>query len=155
MASRILFGMSREGVMPGPLGVVNENRGTPVVAIVFVTVVAIALAATGDLATLADTTVLLLLGVFIVVNLSVLVLRSDPVDHDHFRTPLVFPVLGALACAIVMTQPTGEIYARAGLLLGIGLLLWLVTYFLGSGGRGRDGDRGPDGVRGRDEAAER
>jgi amino acid transporter len=106
-----------------------------VVAIAFVTALAIVLAATGDLATLADTTVLLLLGVFIVVNMSVLVLRRDEVEHDHFRTPLVFPVLGALACAIVMTQPSPEIYARAGLLLGLGLLLWLANRLLGERGR--------------------
>jgi amino acid transporter len=135
MASRLLFGMSREGVMPRPLGVVSESRRTPVVAIAFVTALAIVLAATGDLATLADTTVLLLLGVFIVVNMSVLVLRRDEVEHDHFRTPLVFPVLGALACAIVMTQPSPEIYARAGLLLGLGLLLWLANRLLGERGR--------------------
>jgi amino acid transporter len=135
MASRLLFGMSREGVMPRPLGVVSESRRTPVVAIAFVTALAIVLAATGDLATLADTTVLLLLGVFIVVNMCVLVLRRDEVEHDHFRTPLVFPVLGALACAIVMTQPSPEIYARAGLLLGLGLLLWLANRLLGERGR--------------------
>jgi hypothetical protein len=70
-----------------------------------------------------------------VVNLSVLVLRREEVDHDHFRTPLVFPVLGALACAVVMTQPSGEIYARAGVLLGVGLLLWLATRLLTGGGR--------------------
>lgn len=135
MASRLLYGMSREGVMPKPLGVVSETRQTPVVAILFVTALAMVLAATGDLATLADTTVLLLLGVFIVVNLSVLVLRRDEVDHDHFRTPLVFPVLGALACAVVMTQPSGDIYARAGILLGIGLLLWVVTRLFTGAGR--------------------
>jgi basic amino acid/polyamine antiporter, APA family len=38
-----------------------------------------------DLDSLADTTVLLLLGVFIAVNVSVLILRRDPVSHDHFR----------------------------------------------------------------------
>ena len=32
-------------------------------------------------------TVLLLLLVFTVVNIAVLVLRRDPVDHDHFRVP--------------------------------------------------------------------
>ena len=39
----------------------------------------------GDLATLADTTVLLLLLVFIGVHASCCVLRKTPVDHEHFR----------------------------------------------------------------------
>ena len=41
----------------------------------------------GDLETLADTTVLLLLFVFVCVNAAVLVLRREPVDHEHFRAP--------------------------------------------------------------------
>jgi basic amino acid/polyamine antiporter, APA family len=128
MASRLLYGMAREDVMPRPLAYVHPRRRTPLIAIVCVTALAILLAATGDLADLADTTVVLLLGVFIVVNVSVLVLRRDPVDHDHFRVPTALPVLGAIACAVVMTQPTGETYARAGLLLLLGLALYLVTW---------------------------
>jgi APA family basic amino acid/polyamine antiporter len=130
MASRLLYGMGREGVMPRPLDYVHPGRRTPLVAIVFVTALTIALAATGDLSDLADTTVLLLLMVFIVVNVSVLVLRRDPVDHDHFRVPTAIPILGAIACAVVMTQPTGETYARAGLLLALGAVLALVTWLI-------------------------
>jgi basic amino acid/polyamine antiporter, APA family len=123
MASRLLYGMSRERVMPRPLDYVHPTRRTPLVAILFVTALAIALAATGDLSDLADTTVVLLLFVFIVVNISVLVLRRDPVEHDHFRVPSFIPILGAVACAIVLTQPTGEIYGRVGLLALLGLVL--------------------------------
>ena len=36
-------------------------------------------------------TVLLLLTVFALVNVSVLVLRRDAVDHDHYRAPTVLP----------------------------------------------------------------
>ncbi len=141
MASRLLYGMSRERVMPRPLDYVHPGRKTPVVAIAFVTALAIALAATGDLSDLADTTVVLLLMVFIVVNISVLVLRRDPVDHDHFRVPTAVPILGAIACAVVMTQPTGEIYGRAGLLILLGLILYVPSWLLtrredaGAGGR--------------------
>ena len=39
----------------------------------------------GDLETLADTTVLLLLFAFVGVHIAVLVLRRTPVDHEHFR----------------------------------------------------------------------
>ena len=38
--------------------------------------------------------VLLLLIVFALVNVAVLVLRREPVEHRHFTTPRVFPVLG-------------------------------------------------------------
>jgi amino acid transporter len=42
---------------------------------------------TGDLSTLADTTVLLLLFVFTIVNIAVLVLRRERVEHEHFTAP--------------------------------------------------------------------
>jgi amino acid transporter len=130
MASRLVYGMSKERVMPGFLSGVHKGRQTPLTAILFVTALAIVLASTGDLGDLADTTVVLLLGVFIVVNLSVLMLRSDKVSHDHFRVPLAIPVFGALACAVVMTQPTGETYSRAGMLMLLGLILWVPSYLI-------------------------
>ena len=61
----------------------NGARGTPLLAILFTTLIAFLLIVTGDLSTLADMTVLLLVLVFAVVNASVLILRRDPVDHDH------------------------------------------------------------------------
>ena len=61
MASRIVYGMARQGIIPSGLGRVDGARGTPVAAIAFTTLIAFALIATGDLSTLADMTVLLLL----------------------------------------------------------------------------------------------
>ena len=89
------------------------------------------LVSTGDLSDLADTTVLLLLVVFIVVNVSVLVLRRDRVDHPHFHAPTIFPVLGIGVCLALMTEKTGETYVRAAILLGVGLAFWLVNRLAG------------------------
>ena len=83
--------------------------------------------ATGDVGNLARTTVLLLLIAFIIVNISVLVLRKDVVEHEHFRTPVVFPILGMLVCAGLLTQQTAEVWGRAGALLGLGALLYGVN----------------------------
>jgi APA family basic amino acid/polyamine antiporter len=65
------------------------------VGIVFVTLLAIGLVSTGAIEGLGDTTAFLLLGVFAGVNIPVLVLGRDRVDHTHFRTPTALPVLGA------------------------------------------------------------
>jgi hypothetical protein len=46
----------------------------------------------------ADTTVLLLLGVFVCVNLAVLVLRREWVEHEHWHAPTLLPVLATAAC---------------------------------------------------------
>lgn len=123
MASRLLYGMAEEDVLPGAFGRLSRWR-TPFVAIVFTTAISAGLILTGDLGDLADTTVLLLLGVFITVNASVLILRRDPVLHDHFRTPSALPLLGIAACVLVMSQVEAVTFLRAGALLLLGLLLW-------------------------------
>jgi APA family basic amino acid/polyamine antiporter len=76
---------------------------------------------------------LLLLGVFTVVNIAVLVLRRDRVDHKHFRAPTFLPVLGALTCAFLVGPWTGRDsvqYKIAAILIGVGVLLWLVTVLI-------------------------
>jgi basic amino acid/polyamine antiporter, APA family len=131
MASRLVYGMSNQGVLPPLLGRVHPTRRTPTTAILFTTALAFGLITfVGAVPALGGTTALLLLGVFTVVNIAVLVLRKDEVDADHFRTPTVLPVVGALACGFLATPWAGrptEQYRIAGILLGIGVLLWLVT----------------------------
>jgi basic amino acid/polyamine antiporter, APA family len=125
MASRLLYGMAEEDVLPSTFGRLSKWR-TPIVAIVFTTAISAALILTGDLGQLADTTVLLLLFVFIVVNVTVLVLRRDPIEEDHFEVPRAIPVLGIAGCVLAMTQVEGETWLRGAALLGLGLLLWAI-----------------------------
>ena len=135
MASRLLYGMGREGVLPATLGRVHAGRRTPYVAIVFTTLLAFALITfVGAIPALGGTTALLLLCVFVVVNIAVLVLRRDPVAHEHFRTPTLLPVLGALSCAFLAGPWTGRDlvqYEIAGLLMAIGIGLWLLMRLAG------------------------
>lgn len=127
MASRLVYGMAEERIVPGILGTVSPRRRTPWLAIVFTSLIAAALILTGDLDSLADTTVLLLLVVFAIVNVTVLVLRSDEVEHGHFRTPTALPVLGAVVSLVMLTQNEAGIFLRAGILLVIGAVLWFVN----------------------------
>ena len=130
MASRLIYGMAQQGIVPRGMGRVHGGRRTPWVAIVFVAALACALIALGDLESLADTTVLLLLMVFVFVNVAVLVLRRDPVEHDHWRAPTFLPVLGAVACLGLIVQKAFDdavIFAYAGGLLALGVVLWAIT----------------------------
>ncbi len=94
MASRLLYGMAKRGVLPKFLAYVHPGRRTPFGgAVIFTTVVALLLLTyvSSDpkgsiVGLLGGTTALLLLAVFTVVNVSVLVLRRDKVEHKHFRT---------------------------------------------------------------------
>jgi basic amino acid/polyamine antiporter, APA family len=56
MASRLVYGMAAQGIVPTALGRVHSDRRTPWVAILFTTALAIFLISSGDLGTLADTT---------------------------------------------------------------------------------------------------
>ena len=136
MASRLTYGMACQGIVPSVFARVLDGRRTPLNAILFTASLCGLLVLTGDLASLADTTVLLLLVVFILVNVSVLVLRRDAVEHAHFHAPTVFPVVGIAVCVALMTQKSGETYARAGALLALGVAFWLVNRLV-------TGPRGP------------
>ena len=127
MASRLTYGMARLRLLPAPLGRVLPRRRTPGVAIAVTTALAALLAATGELVDLASTVVLLLLFVFLSTNVAVLVLRRDHVDHDHFRSPTVVPVLALGSCLVLLTQQEAQHWALAGLLLAVGAAVHLAT----------------------------
>ena len=142
MASRLVYGMADRGLVPRVFGRLLPGRRTPWAAIAFTTLLAGILIVTGDLEDLADTTVMLLLVVFVVVNVSVLVLRRDRVEHDHFRAPAVFPVLGAIAAAALIVQNDGAVFLRAGIILLVGVALWAINRLVGGRSGGElDADR--------------
>ncbi|CAN3128094.1 APC family permease [Mycobacterium sp. smrl_JER01] len=126
MSSRLTYGMAEQGLLPDVLARVLPNRRTPWVAIVVTTVAAMLLTLTGDLSTLAETVVLLLLFVFLSANISVLVLRRDRVDHDHFRVWTLVPVLGVASCVLLMTQQSAQVWLLAAALLTVGVVLYVV-----------------------------
>ena len=87
----------------------------------------------GRLSLLGGTTALLLLAVFTVVNITCLVLRKDKKAHQHFVAPTVIPIIGALCCAFLVGPWTGRNpvqYSIAGVLIGIGIVLWLITWLI-------------------------
>ena len=151
MASRLIYGMAKQSVLPRSLAAVLPQRQTPWAAIVFVTLLAFALivgltqlVGEDTVQQLGGTTALLLLAVFTIVNVACLVLkRTGAGASDHFRAPVAVPVLGALTCAFLVGPWTGRDTAQyeiAGLLLGLGVALWTVTWAWGRIGREPAGD---------------
>lgn len=131
MASRLLYGMSEEKIIPRLFGAVHKGRRTPWVSIAFTSLIAVALVSTLDIESLGSTTSLLLLVVFAIVNIAVLVLRREKVEHEHFRAPTWVPVAGAVLCAFFASPLSGrpaEEYLISGGLLGIGVVFWLVNH---------------------------
>ncbi|MEV4798511.1 APC family permease [Nonomuraea sp. NPDC049421] len=140
MASRLLYGMSKQGVLPPFLAKVHPTRRTPHASIVFTTGIALLLIAYVSLvpdspvvALLGGTTSLLLLAVFALVNVSVLVLRREDTGVEHFKAGRVLPVVGTVTCLYLVLpwssgRPAGQ-YEIAGVLLAVGLLLWGLTWW--------------------------
>ena len=146
-ASRQVYGLAEQGSVPSPFARVGARR-TPTVAIVSVAAVTAGLAITGGVRELADTTVVLLLAVFAIVNATVVVLRrrsavdpgtgaSHPSDDrgdsgggSGFRTPLVLPFIGVVACSGLLVHTLlnsgAGLFVRLGVLLGLGGLLFLL-----------------------------
>jgi amino acid transporter len=71
------------------------------------------------------------LAVFAVVNVAVLVLRRDVRETGgHFKTPTLLPVIGCIASLYLVTPLSGrpsQQYVLAGVLVAIGIVLFLVT----------------------------
>jgi amino acid transporter len=125
MASRLTYGMAREGLLPAALGRVDPARRTPSVAVLAAFGLAALLAVSGTVQILAQTTTLLLLCVFTVLHVALVrVKRREPHPAaDSFRTPLFTPIVGALLCAGMALQYPAEAYVRAGLVLCAGIVL--------------------------------
>jgi len=125
MGSRLIYGMSRQGLLPSALGKVHPTRRTPHLAILTVLGVALALALSGTLTYLAGTTSMLLLLVFFTINLSLIAIKRQ--DREPVRTfcaPLIIPIAGTITCLALMPfVPRGSLLtAGIILLLGAGLV---------------------------------
>lgn len=141
MGSRLLYGMSKQGLMPKALAKVHRTRRTPHVAILVLLGVVIVLSLLGDIKALAQSTVLLLLSVFTVVNVALVMLKMRKDEKKgSFEVPVIVPILGALVCAtliVVRLLQDGDFTAPA---IAIGLILLItVLYFVT--GAGKDQER--------------
>lgn len=132
MASRLVYGMSQQNLLPDKLGRVHAQFRTPYVAIGALLVIAIALSLVGDIAELASATVLLLLIVFTSMNAALVVLKLRPDEPlGKFEIPMFVPVLGALCCAgLILVRITQGGWVAPGLaagLIGLIIVLYAIT----------------------------
>jgi amino acid transporter len=138
MGSRLLYGMSRQGLLPAPLGKVHAKRRTPHIAILTLLCIVSVLAMLGNVSELGATTGLLLLGCFAVVNGALIVLKlrkGEP--KGRFEVPVIVPALGILinialigarVYEIVNSPTTGArpLYLAVGLTVLITILFFVM-----------------------------
>ncbi|QGV81654.1 amino acid permease [Streptomyces ficellus] len=127
--TRILFAMSRDGLVPKVFGKVNPKTGTPRVNTVIVSLFCGILAAAVPLGELVNATSIGTLFAFALVNIAVVVLRYTKPDLDRsFKVPFgpVFPVLGFLFCGYSMYSLDMITWAYFGIWMAVGLVVYFV-----------------------------
>ncbi|MFD9034277.1 amino acid permease [Streptomyces sp. NPDC059567] len=127
--TRVLFAMSRDGLVPKVFGKVSGKTGTPRVNTVIVSLFCAALASVIPLGKLVDATSIGTLFAFALVNIAVIVLRRSRPDMDRtFRVPLgwTFPILGFGFCVYNMFSLDSITWVVFGCWMAAGL----VFYFL-------------------------
>lgn len=106
MASRVIYGLAREGSLPAIFARVNPRTRTPLPATAFVVIATVPLALLVPLTPLAELTSLATLAVFAVVNLALLWLRYRGVKSlvPHVTIPVWVPALGFATCAAMIAH---------------------------------------------------
>ncbi|MFN0219684.1 MAG: APC family permease [Hyphomicrobium sp.] len=128
-ASRLVYGMSSQGLLQAHFGRVHVTRRTPHVAIGALFLVLVPLLLVGGIADLASATVLLLLIVFIVVNASLFVLKRRPDEPEGaFELPDFVPAAGLLICAALLITRIFSGDLRAPVIAG-GLLAAILALY--------------------------
>ncbi|MFF0814350.1 amino acid permease [Rhodococcus sp. NPDC003318] len=124
--TRVLFAMSRDGLMPRGLAKTGR-RGTPVRITVLVGTVVAVLAALFPMGTLEEMVNIGTLFAFVLVCVGVLVLRRTRPDLPRgFRVPLVplVPILAVLACGWLMLNLSVETWIRFVTWMVIGVVVY-------------------------------
>lgn len=105
MASRVLYGLARQGALPGIFGQVHPRTQTPLIATATVGAVVLLLALSFSLERLAEVTSAVVLTVFTLVNLALVRLKlNGPGPASGFRVPLAVPVTGAAISAVALAS---------------------------------------------------
>lgn len=126
--TRILFAMSRDGLVPKAFSTIHERTGVPRANTIIVSLFCGILAAAIPLGQLADATSIGTLFAFALVNIAVIVLRrTRPTMTRTFRVPLspLFPLIGLGLCLWMM----GSLEVVTWVVFGVWMAVGLVLYF--------------------------
>lgn len=129
-ASRILFSVSRDGLLPKAFSKVNKKTSVPVLSTWVVGCASAVMTGIVDLKQLADLANIILIGTFMLVALSVVVFRKKhPTLKRGFKVPLVpaLPMFAVACCIFLMTNLSKTTWLYFGIWLTIGTVIYF-TY---------------------------
>ena len=127
--TRIIFAMSRDGLLSPLFSKVNKTTQTPIRVIVLCGFIMSMIAGFVPLGELAELVNIGTLAAFVLVCFGVIVLRiTQPNLKRPFRSPFspLFPVLGMLSCGALMAFLPGITWLRFIIWLIIGLIVYFV-----------------------------
>ncbi|MEY3786546.1 MAG: hypothetical protein RIQ94_2669 [Pseudomonadota bacterium] len=127
--TRIIFAMSRDGLLSPFFSKVNKTTQTPIRVIVLCGFIMSMIAGFVPLGELAELVNIGTLAAFVLVCFGVIVLRiTQPNLKRPFRSPFspLFPVLGMLSCGALMAFLPGITWLRFIIWLIIGLIVYFV-----------------------------
>jgi amino acid transporter len=106
MAARVIYGMARQGDLPGFAGRVHPQTATPVIATGLIVVTTIVLALAVPFERLAEGTSVATLVVFAAVNVSLLRVRHRRIRSSgpHVRVPVWVPAAGLATCLMMIAM---------------------------------------------------
>ncbi len=106
MASRVLFGLGKRSILLRVFHHAHPRFGTPVLATLLLGVAVIYGALALPVATLAGATSALLLGVFVLVNAALIMVKRDQ-PKAAFTVPMAMPVVGLVLALGALLMTTG------------------------------------------------
>lgn len=107
MGSRVLFGMARQGSAPSFLSGVHQKFQTPVAATIVMAVIIAFLAIAVPIVNLANATSYVIISVFVLVNLSqVILIHKDRKSRMYRTIKFWLPFLGGLLCLVFLAYKT-------------------------------------------------
>lgn len=122
-ASRLMFGMAREELIPAWFGKLHPDRLTPYRTFLVILPIAILLALSGSIQFLAQTTATLILVLFVLVNLSLVTIKRREPENPGFKVPWVIPVLAMISNLILVTFASQASHLLSLAFATVGLIL--------------------------------
>jgi len=132
--SRMLYGLSSHGSLHNVFSKIHLRTKTPWVAIVTIMMASILFVMIGNIITVANITVFLLVIVYSMVNLSVIVLRlREPNIERHFKVPFnirnypILPIIGLGSTLFMLTQFGIYVMLLGVCMIGMAVLLFVLS----------------------------
>lgn len=127
--TRIFLAMARDGLIPKAFGEVSEKTNTPIKSTLITMVVTSLFAAFLPISIIAELTNIGTLSAFVVVSISVIILRYKRPDLPRpFKCPWVpvVPILAVIFCSLLMISLPWSTWVRFIIWIIIGVLIYFL-----------------------------